>query len=92
MGSLVRESWIRAQPDSLFRYAKFCPSTQVNSLGCGRRCRRYYKKGVTLSIRFFRRQMNMITKASDMGIPAQPSRRTLAPLPMAATTDGGGVS
>jgi len=27
----------------------------------------------------------------DMGIPAQPSRRTLAP-PMAATTDGGGVS
>jgi len=27
-----------------------------------------------------------------MGIPAQPSRRTLAPLPMAATTDGGGVS
>ena len=72
----------RTNPDSLFRYAKFCPSTQVNSVWL----RTALEEAITKSsqapqrIRFFRRQMNnMIAKAcQDLGIPAQPSRRTLA--------------
>jgi len=41
--------------------------------------RQLQKQELPVKLRFFRRQMNMITKASeDMGIPAQPSRRTLA--------------
>lgn len=81
---LVCESPVdtRTKPDSLFRYAKFCPSTQVNSAWLRTALSEAIKKaGVTpVKLRFFRRQMNnMITKASeDMGIPAQPSRRTLA--------------
>jgi len=49
------------------------------------------KAELPVKLRFFRRQMNnMIAKA--MRQAALASRRTLAPLPMAATTDGGGVS
>lgn len=81
---LVCESPVdtRTKPDSLFRYAKFCPSTQVNSAWLRTALSEAITKaGVTpVKLRFFRRQMNnMITKASeDLGIPAQPSRRTLA--------------
>jgi hypothetical protein len=72
----------RTKPDSLFRYAKFCPSTQVNS-GWLRTAleEAIAKAGVApVKFRFFRRQMNnMIAKAcQDLGIPAQPSRRMLA--------------
>ncbi|MBC1221593.1 Tab2/Atab2 family RNA-binding protein [Nostoc sp. UCD121] len=72
---------ISTKPDSLFRYAQYCPSTQVNSGWL----RTALQEAITqagkapIKIRFFRRQMNnMITKAcQDIGIPAQPSRRTL---------------
>ena len=71
----------RTKTDSLFRYAEFCPSTQVNSVWL----RTALEAAITKArqsptkIRFFRRQMNnMITKAcKDLGIPAQPSRRTM---------------
>lgn len=72
----------RTHPDSLFRYAKFCPSTQVNSAWLRTALEEAITKaGVApVKFRFFRRQMNnMIVKAcQDLGIPAQPSRRTLA--------------
>ncbi|AFY33546.1 Tab2/Atab2 family RNA-binding protein [Calothrix sp. PCC 7507] len=72
---------IRTKTDSLFRYAQYCSSTQVNSGWL----RTALQEAITtageapIKIRFFRRQMNnMITKAcEDVGIPAQPSRRTL---------------
>lgn len=73
---------VRTQPDSLFRYAEFCPNTEVNSV----RLREALERAIEQApkppdrIRFFRRQMNnMITKAcQDAGIPAYASRRTLA--------------
>lgn len=72
----------RTDPDSLFRYAQFCPSTQVNSAWLRAALEEAITKaGVApVRFRFFRRQMNnMIIKAcEDLGIPAQPSRRTLA--------------
>ena len=72
----------RTNPDSLFRYAQYCSSTQVNSVWL----RTALSEAIALApatpvkFRFFRRQMsNMIAKAcEDLGIPAQPSRRTLA--------------
>ena len=72
----------RTDPNRLFRYAQYCPSTQVNS-GWLRTALQeaMVKAGTTpVKFRFFRRQMNnMITKAcKDLGIPAQLSRRTLA--------------
>ncbi|MDZ8109743.1 MAG: Tab2/Atab2 family RNA-binding protein [Nostoc sp. DedQUE12a] len=67
--------------DSLFRYAQYCPSTQVNSGWLRTALEEAINQAgkAPLKIRFFRRQMNnMITKAcQDLGIPAQPSRRTL---------------
>jgi hypothetical protein len=72
---------IRSQTDSLFRYAQYCPSTQVNSGWLRTALQEAINKATEapIKIRFFRRQMNnMITKAcQDLGIPAQPSRRTL---------------
>ncbi|MDM9380804.1 Tab2/Atab2 family RNA-binding protein [Chlorogloeopsis sp. ULAP01] len=71
----------RTNVDSLFRYAKYCPSTQVNSAWLRTALQEAIdKKGeAPIRVRFFRRQMNnMITKAcQDIGVPAQPSRRTL---------------
>ncbi len=68
--------------ESLFRYAQFCPGTQVNSGWLrGAIAEAMAQSGQTpLKIRFFRRQMtNMITKAcKDLGLVAQPSRRTYA--------------
>lgn len=72
----------RTNPDSLFRYAKYCPSTQVNSVWLKTALEEAINEaGVApVKFRFFRRQMNnMIVKAcDDLGIPPQPSRRTLA--------------
>lgn len=67
---------------SLFQYAQFCPNEQVNSIWL----RGALEDAIAKSkqppqkIRFSRRQMsNMITKAcEDLGIRAQPSRRTYA--------------
>lgn len=68
--------------DDLFRYAQFCPNSQVNSVWL----RTALEKAIASApqppqkIRFFRRQMTkMITKAcEELGISAQPSRRTFA--------------
>ncbi|MBR8835720.1 MAG: Tab2/Atab2 family RNA-binding protein [Stigonema ocellatum SAG 48.90 = DSM 106950] len=71
----------RTKIDSLFRYAHYCPSTQVNSVWLRTALEEAISKATEAPkrIRFFRRQMsNMITKAcKDLGITAQPSRRTL---------------
>jgi RNA-binding protein Tab2/Atab2 len=72
---------VRTQPDSLFRFTKYCPSTEVNSVWL----RTAIQEAIAISgaspsrVRFFRRQMNnMITKAcQDAGVPVQPSRRIL---------------
>jgi hypothetical protein len=72
---------ISTQTDSLFRYAQYCSSTEVNSGWLRTALQEAITKAgeAPIKIRFFRRQMNnMITKAcQDVGIPAQPSRRTL---------------
>ncbi|QIR36672.1 DUF1092 family protein [Tolypothrix sp. PCC 7910] len=72
---------IGAKIDSLFRYAKYCPSTQVNSGWLRTALQEAIAEAgeAPMKIRFFRRQMNnMITKAcEDVSIPAQASRRTL---------------
>jgi hypothetical protein len=72
---------IGTKPDSLFRYAQYCPSTQVNSGWLRTALQEAINQAgkAPIKIRFFRRQMNnMITKAcQDLSIPAQPSRRTL---------------
>jgi hypothetical protein len=72
---------IQRQPDSLFRYAEFCPNSQVNSVWLREAIERAIEKATQPpdKIRFFRRQMsNMITKAcEEAGIPAYSSRRTL---------------
>ncbi|MEH1902809.1 Tab2/Atab2 family RNA-binding protein [Nostoc sp.] len=72
---------ISTKADSLFRYAEYCPSTQVNSGWLRTALQEAINQAgkAPIKIRFFRRQMNnMITKAcQDLGIPAQPSRRTL---------------
>ncbi len=71
----------RTKIDSLFRYAQYCPSTQVNSVWLRMALEEAISKATEppKRIRFFRRQMsNMIIKAcKDLGISAQPSRRTL---------------
>ncbi|MBV6623842.1 MAG: Tab2/Atab2 family RNA-binding protein [Rivularia sp. (in: Bacteria)] len=73
---------ISSKTDSLFRYAKYCSSTTVNSVWLQTALQEAIDKAgeAPVKIRFFRRQMNnMITKAcEDIGIPAQASRRTLA--------------
>lgn len=72
---------IRTNLDSLFRYAKYCPSTEVNSGWLRTALQEAIDKAgeAPIKIRFFRRQMNnMIIKAcEDLGIPALSSRRTL---------------
>lgn len=73
---------VQADLEQSFRYSQFFSSKAVNSLSL--------KEALTAAIaqagqpptqlRFFRRQMNnMIVKAcQDLGIPAKPSRRTVA--------------
>jgi len=71
----------RTNTDKLFRYAQYCPSTEVNSGWLRNAIQQAIAEApvAPVKIRFFRRQMNnMITKAcEDLGIPAQQSRRTL---------------
>lgn len=71
-----------AQTESLFRFSKFCPSTQVNSIWLKKAIQEAIAQaGIPpTKIRFFRQQMkNMITKScEDLGIDPVPSRRTMA--------------
>ena len=73
---------IYTKTDSLFRFAKYCPSTTVNSVWLQTAVQEAITQAgeAPVKIRFFRRQMNnMIVKAcEDISIPAQASRRTLA--------------
>lgn len=72
---------VNSNSENLFRYAQYCPSTEVNSVWL----RNAIQKAIAEApqapkrIRFFRRQMNnMITKAcNDAGISVLPSRRIL---------------
>lgn len=73
---------VDADPDELFRYSKFLSNTEVNSI----ELQQAIEEAIATApeppsrIRFFRFSMqNMITRACDeLGIAAQPSRRTLA--------------
>ncbi len=73
---------INDQPESLFRYTQFCPSTEVNSIWLQRAIKEAIAQAPTppSRIRFFRRPMaNMITKAcKELAIPCAASRRTYA--------------
>ncbi|NEQ80580.1 MAG: DUF1092 family protein [Moorea sp. SIO2I5] len=73
---------INLSPETLFKYASWCPNQQVNSIWLGQALADAIAKAQQppSKIRFFRRQMNnMITKAcNELNIPAQPSRRTYA--------------
>jgi len=81
---LVCESPLEAdrRSETLFRYAQYCPSTQVNSLWLQEALQNAIAQAPQPpdEIRFFRRQMtNMINKAcEDLGIPCEVSRRTFA--------------
>ena len=70
----------RADAAQGFRFAKYCPSTSVNSIWLKEALEEAIEKSGTKPtlIRFFRRQMNnMILKASnDAGLVAKSSRRT----------------
>lgn len=73
---------VEADPDALFRYSKFLSNTEVNSI----KLKEAIQEAIAQApappsrIRFFRFSMqNMIARACDeLGIAAQPSRRTLA--------------
>lgn len=78
---------VNRDPNSLFRFSKFCGNTEVNSVwlrtALEEAIQEYTESGRAAppdKIRFFRRQMgNMITKGcGEAGIPAYVSRRTLA--------------
>ncbi len=69
--------------EDLFRYAEYCPNSQVNSIWLGKAIEKAIAQSGGAApdrIRFFRQSMNnMITKAcGELGIPAMPSRRTFA--------------
>jgi hypothetical protein len=71
---------VNTQPDSLFRYAEYCTSNEINSV----RLKQVIHTAISRApqppskIRFFRQAMtNMITRACDeVGLPAVLSRRT----------------
>ncbi|NJP12225.1 MAG: DUF1092 family protein [Leptolyngbyaceae cyanobacterium RU_5_1] len=73
---------VKTPPESLFRYAEYCASTEVNST----RLKQVLQEALNRApkppdkIRFFRQAMNnMITKAcTDLGLPVVLSRRTVA--------------
>lgn len=73
---------IDTELDSLFKYSEYCSSSQVNSAWLKAALEKAMEQAGTTPVkfRFFRTAMNnMIVKAcQDLGIPAQPSRRTLA--------------
>ena len=72
---------VETDTNTLFRYAKYCPSSTVNSVWLSDAIKEAIEQAgeAPIKIRFFRRQMNnMITKACEnVGIPSLPSRRTL---------------
>lgn len=74
-------SAINTELQSLFKYSQYCSSSQVNSAWLKAALESAIEQaGVSpIKFRFFRAPMNnMITKAcQELGIPAQPSRRTL---------------
>lgn len=71
-----------SQDVPLFKFSKFCPSTEVNSIWLQGAIAEAIAAAQTppTAIRFFRQQMkNMIIKScQDLGIDAVPSRRTIA--------------
>lgn len=71
-----------SQDVPLFKFSKFCPSTEVNSIWLKEAIAEAIAAAQTppTAIRFFRQQMkNMITKScQELGIDAVPSRRTIA--------------
>lgn len=73
---------IDADPETLFRFSRFCPNTDVNSVWLRTAVEEAIAQAPTPpdKIRFFRRQMsNMITKGcEEAGVPAYASRRTMA--------------
>jgi len=74
-------SSITTDPESVFRYSRFCSSKNVNSGELKAALVEAMEQAPSRpnKIRFFRRQMNnMIVKAcKDLAIPSAPSRRTL---------------
>lgn len=73
---------VDSQPDALFRYTQYCPSSQVNSGWLKTAIQEAISQAPNPpdKIRFFRQAMNnMITTAcKGLDIPAQLSRRTFA--------------
>ncbi|MEM9004276.1 MAG: Tab2/Atab2 family RNA-binding protein [Cyanobacteria bacterium P01_F01_bin.86] len=73
---------VDTEPDTLFRYSKFLANTEVNSIQLKEAIQEAIAEASDppSRIRFFRFSMqNMITRAcGELGIAAQPSRRTLA--------------
>lgn len=73
---------VDSEPASLFRYAQYCPSTEVNSVWLKAALEAAISEAPAPpdKIRFFRQAMNnMITKAcNELGIDCQLSRRTVA--------------
>ncbi|ELR97858.1 Tab2/Atab2 family RNA-binding protein [Gloeocapsa sp. PCC 73106] len=71
---------ISTNPDLIYKYAQFCPSTSVNSLWLAEAIKQAIAESgqIPSKIRFFRRQMkNMITKAcEEVAVIPVPSRRT----------------
>jgi hypothetical protein len=81
---LICEGIVDSQtaPEQCFRYSKFLGNTEVNSVNLQAAMEEAMAQAdePPSRIRFFRYQMqNMIQRACDqMGLPAKPSRRTLA--------------
>ncbi|NJR51213.1 MAG: DUF1092 family protein [Leptolyngbyaceae cyanobacterium CSU_1_3] len=73
---------IDVAPDTLFRYAEYCPSTQVNSVWLKTAIGEAIARAPNPpdKIRFFRQAMNnmITTSCKGLDIPAQLSRRTIA--------------
>ncbi|MBE7380264.1 MAG: Tab2/Atab2 family RNA-binding protein [Leptolyngbya sp. SIO1E4] len=73
---------VDTDPEALFRYGKFLSNTEVNSIQLKEAIQEAIAQAPNppSRIRFFRFSMqNMITRAcEELGIAAQPSRRTLA--------------
>ena len=72
----------RRDPESLFRFARYCASNEANSATL----REFLKEAIAAApapptkIRFFRRQMNntIVKVCKELGVQAVPSRRTVA--------------
>lgn len=81
---LVCESAVdpRQDSDRLYKYSAFCPSTSVNFQWLAENLQKAIANAPEppQRIRFFRQQMNntIVKACQDIGIPASPSRRTIA--------------